>query len=271
MDNLASVLALGVLLARPAVADEAAPTLYVKALPADVSMVAFLPVEGGANARDLFDIDVRVEAVLPMDCGDRVAGLTKQGDGRDDDDKYDLVLERHSLSECQQDAKRIGARWTVRMHLPDHEKRSLTIGDRASEIAREGKNVLFNGQPPTGDVPGAPPTAAPTLWVTGKVLGARVAGSRAVRPPPRYAAVFAINVDAKWPSCAARPVGFLAHGDVRAKFAFNHFDPIALAQGDGPCSSSRAKAHDRLRLVWRIPTGYEFSVGQIALTGASPQ
>src|SRR2546430_17436069 len=55
------------------------PPLYVIALPAAYSFIAWLPVEKAPAAVDL---DLRVEVVQPMDCGDRIAGLLRPGGPR---------------------------------------------------------------------------------------------------------------------------------------------------------------------------------------------
>src|SRR5437773_3042809 len=84
------------------------PPLYVIALPAAYSFIAWLPVE---KAPDAVDLDLRVEVVQPMDCGDRIAGLLRRGGPRlDGPDAYDVVVERKAVGECRKDAKRIGAR-----------------------------------------------------------------------------------------------------------------------------------------------------------------
>src|SRR5437867_1051553 len=78
--------------APPPPAPSAAPPVYVVALPAAVSLVAWLPVK---KAPDLADLDLRVEVVLPADCGDRIAGLLRESDAA-----YQVVVERHAAGEC---------------------------------------------------------------------------------------------------------------------------------------------------------------------------
>ncbi len=84
-------------LAAPSPASEpppAPPSVYVVALPAAVSLVAWLP----APAKDLIDLDLRTEVVLPNNCGDRVAGLLKRDGARlDGAEVYDVVLERKAV------------------------------------------------------------------------------------------------------------------------------------------------------------------------------
>lgn len=265
------IIVLGVL-ATPsgeAVGEVVSPSLYVVALPADVSLVAVLPVR---HLTDWYDLDLRLAAVLPADCGDKVAGLMKRSiaTAADKDNSYDLILERNSLAECKTSPKRISARWTVRMFLRDHAHHPLVVGARTMEVVREAGAVTLDGRGPEGDVPGAPPTARPASFVVGKATRAQVISASLAAPHPRYAAVLELEVSAEWPVRTQPPAGFLARGSVGLKTVFNRFEPLALVYLDALSKPPRDVMRHRLRLVWRDPSGYRLTVGSLVLSGASP-
>jgi hypothetical protein len=255
-------------IADPPAAKPPAPTVYVLALPAAASLVAFLPVE---KSPDRFDLDLRVEVVLGTNCGDKVAGLMKRnGATLDGDDAYDVVLERKAVGECKKDAARVGTRWAIRTKIADGATRSLSIGERTWKVARAGDKITLDGEPATGDVPGAPPTAKPATFVTGEVTAAKELRGWAVPKQAGYTAVFELEVSAKLPKCAAAPIGLLARGDASTKFALTHFEPLAIAPLDGSCTAQTKVHKSKLLGVWRGTADHAFTVGKLALSGKNP-
>ncbi|MSP63218.1 MAG: hypothetical protein EXR72_23335 [Myxococcales bacterium] len=245
-----------------------APPVYVTALPAAAFLVAFLPVAPAGKEKNLFDVDLRVEVVLPRGCGDKLAGLMRQGGAKlDGSDAYDVVLERRTGGECSKDATRIGARWAIRMRVPDGATRELVVGGRSFQVARTGAKLTLDGEPATGDVPGAPPTAAPATLITGTVTAAEATFSRALpgSPPP---SVVDIAVSAKWPKCAGPLLGLLGRGDAASHFSLNRFEPLASAPLDGSCGPPLPKPRrDLARAVVRVA---RFRVGETELSITLP-
>jgi hypothetical protein len=235
-----------------------APPIYMQVLPAAVSLVAWLPVE---REKDQVVLDVRVEAVLPRGCGDALAGLMRRaGPTVEGPDEWDVVLERHPVGECKKEAVRVGARWPVRMRLPDGATRRLTIGERALQVARAGTKVTLDGAPPVGDLPGAPPTAAPASLVVGEVQAARVAGARRLDQETRSVT---IHATVRWPKCAGAPLGWLGRGDAGSHFRINHFEPIARAPIDAGCRTKAVRETDLALSVHG--EGADLTLGRIAL------
>jgi hypothetical protein len=211
----------------------AAPPVYVITFPAEVAYIAFLPVPGKG---DLFDLDLRIEVVLPQACGDRLAGLMRREGGRPEGaDVYDVVLERQPVGECKKDATRIGARYTVRMRVPEQATRELTIGARVLRVGRVGNAITVDGQAPVGDVAGAPPTAPPVLLVAGAVEGATL---KTATPLMAGALAVQLEVTARWPRCAEAPLGLLGHGDASSRFVLDRFVPVARLALDGSCAGA---------------------------------
>ncbi len=264
MTRTLTLLPLVLLAATPAWSSPAdAPSVYVMALPANVALIAVVPRD-----KDLFDLDLRVEVVLPLGCGDRMAGLLRHGgaslDGPDD---FDAVLERRAAGECKKEPSRVAARWAIRMRLPDGATRDLTIGSRAFKVARAGAKVTLDGQPPEGDVPGAPPTAAPATLVIGDVTEAKLTTAKAL--PGSAGTAVEVTLAARWPKCAGPLLGLLGRGDASSKFALDRFTPIALAPLDGSCGAAVAKPRPATaRAVVRVA---QFSVGaqRLALPAAT--
>ena len=123
--------------AEPPATPATAPPVYVLALFVNVEFIAVLPVAG---APDLFDIDLRSQVVLPLGCGDKVAGLLRKGGPRlDGADAWDVVLERRAVGDCNKDATRVGARWTIRMRMrrsPTPASSAPTATPRSSSRSR---------------------------------------------------------------------------------------------------------------------------------------
>jgi hypothetical protein len=227
-------------------------------MPTRIELVAVLPVE---KSTDLFDLDLRVEVVLPRGCGEKMAGLMKRnGATLDGEDAYDALLERPkvvAVADCKKDASRVGARWAIRMRLPDGQTRDLTIGERVHKVARAGAAITVDGEAPQGDVPGAPPTAAPATFVTGRVASARATPA---------AQAIDLDLTAKWLKCVGKSVGVLGRGDTASKFALVHFEPVAIAPLDGSCTGAPRPRPAALRLPWHAGA-YELTVGSVRLTG----
>jgi hypothetical protein len=245
-------------------AAEPAPPVYVLTSPAAVGFIAFLSVPGKG---DLFDVDLRTEVVLPQACGDRLAGVMRRDGGRPEGaDVYDVVLERQPVGECKKDATRIGARYTVRLRVPDQATRELTIGPRVLKVVRKGDAITVDGQEPSGDVPGAPPTAPPVLLVAGEVAGVKL---KAATPLVGGALAAQLEVTARWPRCAEPPFGLLGHGDASSRFVLDRFVPVARLALDGSCAGAKAtggtvERRDVVRTTVRLPRGaqaLEISVG----------
>jgi hypothetical protein len=270
-------------------AAEPAPPVYVLTSPAAVAFIAFLPVPGKG---DLFDIDLRTEVVLPQSCGDRLAGLMRREGARPDAaDVYDVVLERQPVGDCKKDATRIGARYTVRMRVPDQATRELTIGPRVLRVGRKGDVITVDGEAPTGDVPGAPPTAAPVLLVAGEVKSAEVKVATLLAAG---ALATSLDIVARWPRCAEPPLGMIGHGDASSRFVLDRFVPVARLALDGSCAGaagaggpggaggagkagagSTIERRDLVRTTVRLPRGaqgIEITVGskKLQVTGPAP-
>ena len=231
-------------LAGPPVPQSAAPnvpTVFTTALPAHVSFIASLPV---AKSPDEVDLDLRVEVVLPAACGDQVAGLLSRGAPNASKpgaaDYYEAVIVLHEVGECKKEATRIGARTAIRMKLPDRQTRELSIGALSMKVARAGDQVTIDGNPPEGDLPGAPPTARPGALVLGDVTAAKAISAARITGHPRTARAD-VTVTAKWVSCAGPPLGFLASGDAKTHFALTHFEPLARAPRDEPCKGTATR------------------------------
>lgn len=256
---LAALLAAAPLAARaePAAPPSAPPT-FLQVLPAAVSLVAWLPVEG---ERDEVVLDLRVEAVLPRGCGDKFAGLIRRaGPSVEGPDAWDVVLERPPIGECKKDPVRVGSRWPVRMKLPQGATRSITLGERTLQVARAGDKVTLDGEPPAGDLPGAPPTGAPATLVLGQVEEAKVTGSHKLDPDTR--AVF-LHASVRWPKCAGAQMGWLGRGDAGSHFRVTHFEPLARAPIESGCRARVLRETD-LQLSFR-GSGPELTVGKVAL------
>lgn len=227
------------------------PTTYVLALPAAVSLVAWLPVVADKRGRDLIDLDLRIEVVLPLGCGDQVAGLARRGGARlDGADAWDVIVARRSVGECKRDPTRVARRWAIRMRLPEAASRELVIGERGLKVARRDGKVTLDGEPPTGDVPGAPPTDPPRTFVVGAVTAAQITAARGVAGEPA-ASTLEIDLAARWPRCAGPALGLLGRGDAASKFRLAYFDPIAVAPLDGACPAAEKPRRETVRLVWR--------------------
>jgi hypothetical protein len=232
--------------ARAATDGKEAPPVYVVALPASVSLIAWLPVK---DAPDQVVLDLRVEVVEPANCGDRVAGLLHRGARGDEHGaSYDVVVERRSGA-CTQRPARIGARTAIRFPVADGARRRLEIGPTTVEVARDGGKVTLDGQPPQGDVPGAPPTARPTELVMGSALEAKLLGSGPVEAEP-LARTVRLQVKSRAPSCAGAPIGLLARGDASTRFALLRFEPLARVPQDEPCRGDAVRT-DELSTVLR--------------------
>ena len=243
------------------------PPTFILALPAAVSLVAFLPVRD-AREKDLFDLDLRVDVVLPKGCGDRLAGLLKRGGPvLDHGDAWDAILERRNAGECKKEPSRVGARWAIRMRVPDGATRDLTLGERVLKVSRTGAKILLDGEEATGDVPGAPATAAPATLLVGAVTSATVTSTSAIPTIPG-AAVVAIDLAATWPKCAGAVIGLLARGEVASHFALDRFEPLAVAPLDGRCMAPLPKPRrSTVRVVLRVA---KFTVGERALEVTLP-
>ena len=242
-----------------------APPVYEMALPANVVFVAFL-----AKGGDLFDLDLRAEVVLPLTCGDKVAGLLRlDGPRLDGADAYNVVLERHPVEKCKKDATRIGARWAIRMRIPDGQTRELLIGPRALAIARKKDVITLDGTEPMGDLPGAPATADPATLVLGDVTTAKLISVENVAPGDF---AVAIEVSARWPKCAGAPLGMLASGDAASKFALDRFTPLARAPLDGTCAKATTERKATVRATLRLPKSgaAKIKVGAQELSVAAP-
>ena len=237
--------------------------VFIAALPAAVSFVAWLPVD---KQPDLVDLDVRVEVVLPHGCGDTIAGLLRHDGPRlEGDDDYDVVVRRNAVGECKKDAVRIGDRASFRFRVADGQTRTLTIGGRTIKVARQGKTLTLDGEEAGGDVPGAPATAPPSTLVYGEVASASVLSARRIAGTPDSTDVD-LQVSAKWPTCAGPPLGLLGRGDAETHFALARFLPLARAPFDAPCKGTATRAAP-IRAVIRVP----HKEGQLAITvGATP-
>lgn len=228
-------------------------TSYSVALPVAASLVAWLPVAGHA---DEVDLDLRVEVVLPHGCGDRLAGLLVRDAGATHDGAgYEVVIARPAGVVCAKEAKRVSARTAVRLKLAAGTTRALRLGQLRLQVARAAarsaagvEGVTLDGAGPTGDVPGAPPTARPQVLVLGAVRGVKMAGTETVAGEA-HAVAATLDVRASWPRCAEAPLGFLGSGDASTGFAITHFQPIAVQPQDEPCTSTAIRTTRLLALV----------------------
>lgn len=252
---------------------KAAPT-YVLVLPANVAFVAFLPVDA-AKGKDLFDLDLKVEVVEPRSCGDKVAGLLRAGGPRlvegDGPDEYQVVVARNAAGDCKKEATRIRARWAIRTRVVDGKTRKLVIGDRELTVARKGNDLTLDGQAPAGDDPGAPPTADPATFVTGEVSSAKLGA--VTRAPDGQAATIDLTVGARWPKCAAAPLGFLARGSAATKFLLTDLAPVAIAPLDGSCGKATVEKTTPLVTIAHVAanaTDVELHVGSKAVAVKLP-
>lgn len=238
-----------------------AVTSYSVVLPVAASLVAWLPASGQADAVDL---DLRVEVVLPHGCGDRLEGLLLRDAG--DDASYEAVVGRPT-GLCTKEAKRVSARTVIRIKLAPDATRTLRLGQLRLQVARPpgSGDVTLDGAVPTGDVPGAPPTARPSVLVLGEVRAARLMDTASVAGEA-HAVAATIGVQASWPRCAEAPLGFLGSGDASTGFAITHFMPLAVMPQDRPCKP-RAERTTIIPLLARSLDGdvTHITVGKVKL------
>lgn len=241
--------------AKPAVPIPPSPRnepLYQMAVPAKVTLIAWLPVD---KQPDMVDVDVRIEVVVPYSCGDRLAGVMRAGGAKlDGPDTWDVLIEHRPDPECKPEPTRMANRYTVRMKLPVGQKRDLTIGPTVMTVARTAQQVTLNGVAPEGDAPGAPPTAKPITLVLGESPSAKlVASDRDGNDVDSARTV--MTVTGRFPGCALTPIGLVARGDASTRFALTRYVPIAPVLLDRPCKEKPAVVTRELSTLVRLPKG----------------
>ena len=273
MSRRRGALIAGLLLAPTAALAEAPagpppPPTFVRMLPVGVSLIAVLPVDGKG---DLVDLDLRIEVVLPLGCKDQVAGLARRGGPRlDGADAYDVIVERPSVGECGKQPTRIGRRWAIRMRVAEGTTAPLTIGEAVHQVARQGGKVTLDGEPPAGDLPGAPPTDPPRTLTVGEVATAKLLAIRPLPGEGRSSAVLDFAVETRWPRCVKGPLGLLGRGDAASKFALAYFQPLAVAPLDGSCGPVGKPRPSRLGIVARRGPDYALTIGAVKFAGRFP-